>query len=317
MRLIALAVLASIALTWVVGCARLPAPPWPASAPTLELTETPFFPQRDLHCGPASLAMVLGASGVEITPDALAGRLFVPKRGGTLQIELLAAPRAHDRLGLRLDGTLDAILDQLANGRPVLVLQNLLLERWPRWHYAVIVGYEPARDRLILRSGSNARLQVSRARFLATWLRAGRWAMVVAAPTESPAGFRPENWLEAAVALESAGHPETALAAFTSAARAWPDEPIADFGRGNALWALGRPTAAMGAWRSALNDEPDFAPAINNLVHAYLTRGDWCAAVALVPPEQADEPAPIRAARRAIALHAQPDQPRCSTTDPT
>lgn len=312
MRLIALA-----ALALLFGCAQLPAPPLPASAPAIELTDTPFFAQRDLHCGPAALATVLSASGVEVTPETLAGRLFVPERGGTFQIELLAAPRAYHRLALRLDGTLDALLDQLAKGRPVLVLQNLLLERWPRWHYAVVVGYEPANDQLILRSGGNARMRVSRARFLATWIRAGRWAMVVAAPTESPTEFRREQWLEAAVAMESAGHPETALIAFNGAARAWPDDPIAEFGRGNALWALGQATAAMRAWRSALVDQPNFAPAINNLVHAHLARNDWCAAVALLPAARADEPAPIRAARRAIALHGAPAQPRCGSPDPT
>jgi len=289
--------------------ARLPA--------GIALEATPFFPQTAYQCGPASLAMVLRAAGFSAEPKPLERMMYLPAREGALPTELLSAARRQGALATVLPPHFEALLNELAAGRPVLVLQNLLLERWPRWHYAVVVGYEPARDRLILRSGGNARLRVSRARFLATWLRAGRWAMVVAGPNESPTGFRPEQWLEAAVALESAGHPETALAAFTSAASAWPDDPIADFGRGNALWALGRPTAAMRAWRSALNDEPAFAPAINKLVHAHLSRNDWCAAVRLVPPEQADEPAPIRAARRAIALHAQPDQPRCSPTDPT
>ncbi|MFM8354419.1 MAG: PA2778 family cysteine peptidase [Gammaproteobacteria bacterium] len=315
MRLIALA-----ALALLCGCAQVPMPPLPADAPRIELAETPFFPQRALHCGPAALATVLGASGVDITADALANRLFVPARGGALQIELLAAPREHGRLALRLDGTFEALLAQLRNGRPVLVLQNLLLERLPRWHFAVVVGYDPATDQLILRSGGDARLRVSRTRFLATWVRAGRWAMVVAAPQESPADFRPEQWFEAAAALESAGYAETALAAFTRAARVWPEDPVADLGRGNALWALGRPAAAMRAWRAALVDQPLYAPALNNLVHAHLDRGEWCAAVALLPPPEversSEEPAPIQAARRAIAEHAETLGQPCGPIEP-
>ena len=55
--------------------------------PRAELTEVPFFPQDDYQCGPAALAMTLKNSGVDITPEALASQVYLPKRQGSLQVE--------------------------------------------------------------------------------------------------------------------------------------------------------------------------------------------------------------------------------------
>ena len=63
------------------------------SAASRELEATPFFPQVTHQCGPAALATVLGASGVETTPDALVPAVYVPGLHGSLQVELLAALR--------------------------------------------------------------------------------------------------------------------------------------------------------------------------------------------------------------------------------
>jgi hypothetical protein len=57
----------------------------------VELTDTPFFPQREYQCGPAALATVLAASEVSVTADALVPEVFLPGRQGSLQSELLAA----------------------------------------------------------------------------------------------------------------------------------------------------------------------------------------------------------------------------------
>ena len=44
----------------------------PAGIPErVELTEVPFYPQKEYQCGPAALATALAASGVEVTPDEL------------------------------------------------------------------------------------------------------------------------------------------------------------------------------------------------------------------------------------------------------
>lgn len=89
--------------------------------PGVELQDVPFFPQDEFQCGPAALATVLVDSGVAVTPDELTDKVYLPEREGSLQLELIAASRRYERLPYVLDGTLAAILAELAAGRPVLV----------------------------------------------------------------------------------------------------------------------------------------------------------------------------------------------------
>src|SRR5689334_3156687 len=105
-----------------------------AKARELELIGTPFFPQREFECGPAALATVLGASGVEVSPDALTPLVYLPARRGSLQIEMEAAPRNFGRLAYPLSRNLDAIIAEVDAGRPVLVLHNYGIPRFPRYH---------------------------------------------------------------------------------------------------------------------------------------------------------------------------------------
>src|SRR5690606_15890104 len=64
----------------------------PLHSPIL-LDNVPFFAQDEYQCGPAALATVLVADGVEVTPEELVDQVYVPARQGSLQIEMLAAPR--------------------------------------------------------------------------------------------------------------------------------------------------------------------------------------------------------------------------------
>ena len=80
----------------LAGCAASPSlkDGLPASAPrAIELDATPFFPQEEFQCGPAALATLLVASGVAVTPEALAPEVFIPVREGSLSIELIGAAR--------------------------------------------------------------------------------------------------------------------------------------------------------------------------------------------------------------------------------
>jgi hypothetical protein len=163
-----------------------------------ELVDTPFFPQTEHHCGPAALATVLGASGARVSPEQLTPRVYVPGRRGSLQVEMQAAPRGHGRLSLALPRSLEAIVAELRAGRPVLVLHNYGWWRWPRWHYAVVVGYDPRKDVFTLRSGHKARQQMRTRHFMVYWQHAARWAMVVLRPGETAANDDPKIYLEAA-----------------------------------------------------------------------------------------------------------------------
>jgi len=165
---------------------------------TIELTEVPFFPQVTDQCGPAALATILNASGVGADPEALKSRIYIPGREGSLQLELMAATRAYDRLAYSIDPELQALVAELRAGRPVLVLQNLGIGVAPIWHYAVVVGYLPEDRQFVLRSGDQRRYLIDARRFVRTWLRAENWGVVALFGRRARVGRRNERgalWL--------------------------------------------------------------------------------------------------------------------------
>jgi len=246
------------------GIAGLPA--------RVELADTPFFPQTRYQCGPAALATVLNARGVTIAPDELVPQVYLPAREGSLQAEIMAAVRRQGLLVVPVEPALDALLTEIAAGHPVLVLQNLGLNWLPRWHYAVAVGYDLARQELVLRSGTEPRRITPFGVFLNTWNRSARWGIVVLAPGAFPAQAKPIPYLEATSALESLGRHQEAREAYQASTARWPDHPLAWLGLGNAEYALGRAGPAEAAFRHALNRQAGAAVVWNNLAYALVAR---------------------------------------------
>jgi len=178
----------------------------PADLPErVELGAVPFIAQTPLHCGPASLAMVLRHIGRDASAEQLADAVFLPARGGTLQAEMLAGARRHDALAQRIPGRLEALLHELQAGHPVVVLQNLGLTIAPTWHYAVLIGYDAKRNVALLRSGADERLEMRWQRFAGTWHRGGRWAFTTLEPGVIPMHANAARYVEAAAGLEAAG----------------------------------------------------------------------------------------------------------------
>jgi Tetratricopeptide repeat len=255
------------------ACSTVRVPLPAGAAARVELSEVPFFAQRRYQCGPAALATVLGASGVAVSPDELTPEVYLPARRGSLQAELLATLRRRQRVPLLLAPTLVALVRELDAGRPVLVLQNFGLSIAPRWHYAVVVGYESAGNRFILRSGTNVRSRVAASRFEGTWDRAGNWAVVVLRPAELPADADAQRYLEAVSAVESAGQPQAAELSYRSALQRWPDDARAWLGLGNLAAGSARWPEAERAYRNALRQRPEDVAARNNLAMALFRQG--------------------------------------------
>lgn len=272
----------------------------------VELADTPFFPQERFQCGPAALATVLVASGVALEPGTLAPHLYLPERKGSLQSEIIALTRRHGRLPYVLRPDLDAVLLEVASGTPVLVMQNLGLGILPRWHYAVVVGYDSAADTLLLRSAAEERLSMSRSRFEATW--AEGWAMVAAPLTEPPVSASHSDWLIAASAFEELGRPDFAERAYQAAVRRWPEQALGWQLLANARYTLADLPGAEAALRHAIRLAPT-AAAHNNLAHVLQRRGCTAAAgVELVKAQTMPDAARLAPvlARTGMALPARP-----------
>lgn len=306
---------------WLAGCA---APGLRHDAldgvdPTrVELQATPFFPQSEYQCGPAALATLLAADGVGVTADELVPEVYLPARRGSLQVELVAATRVRGRLPYQLAPRDEALFAELAAGRPVLVLQKLGAGPWPGWHYAVLVGYDRDRRSVLLRSGTTRRLEMSVGRFLASWDRAGRWAMLSLEPGELPAGADLKRYVDAAAGLEAVGRLDDAEIAYRSASQRWPDAALPWLGLANVAYAREDPRAARALYVEALARDPADVAARNNHAQVLLELGCRSAAIREIAEAQDRargstlEAAVTETAQR-IAAASGPDAAGCPT----
>ena len=260
--------------------------------PRVELADTPFFPDETFYCGPAALATVLGAAGLDTTPEAVSGQVFVPGREGSLQIEMLVAARRGGAVATVLPGTLETLLRELAAGHPVVTLSNLGLSWVPSWHYAVAVGYDLDAGEMLLRSGPMKRQQMALRTFEHTWARANHWAFVALPPGQLPATALESDAVRALVAFERNAPPDQAALAYDAGLKRWPDNLVLAIGLGNASYAAGDLPASERAFRLAA-ERHGSAAAWNNL--------------AVVLDEQGRRREAIAAARRAVELSGADD----------
>ncbi len=226
----------------------------------------PFHPQTDYQCGPAALATVLGASGVATSPEALVSQVYLPGRQGSLQFELMGASRRAGRIPYPVAAEPAAVVDELQAGRPVLVLQNLLTRTVPQWHYAVVVGADPARNRVLLNSGEKQGLAMKAPSFLRTWDWAGRWGLVMLRPGELPAtaDADPARYLTAVADFEAVAGSDAARPAYAAALSRWPDEPRVQMALGNQSLADGKQQDAIRHYRRGLELAPGDPVLSNN-----------------------------------------------------
>lgn len=237
-----------------------------------EASNVPFFPQEDNFCGPAALATVVSWTGVPVTPEQIAEMVYTPGRQGTLQSDILAAARREGRLAVPVT-SLRGVFTEIAAGHPVLVLQNLSVEWYPQWHYAVAVAYDLESRDITLRSGREPERVISIDTFEHTWKRGDYWALVVLGPDVLPESADVVQVERAAVALERVGRKEEAAVSYSAILNRWQKSYIALLGLGNVSYENGDLAAAESAFRSATSEHPDRPEAWNNLAYVLAAQG--------------------------------------------
>lgn len=270
MRVLILGVL----LVTVLGCATTPPTrDWAPAVPTrTELDGVRFFAQSERQCGPASLAMVLSWAGNGERPEELVQQVYSSARHGSLATDMTAAVRRHGLVAYPVS-TLPDVVAEVAVGHPVIVLQDLGTPIWPRWHYAVVVGYDRAREQIILRSGTTRRVVFSFTRFERTWAPSGRWGLLALPPRSLPATATEQTWLQAVVGLERAQQWRAALEAYERTYERWPRSLGGLIGLGNSRYALHDLAGAEHAFRLATRAHPEAAAAFHNLAHVLFESG--------------------------------------------
>lgn len=235
--------------------------------------DVPFFPQEKYYCGPAATAMILNWSGLPVTQEEMAEQVYTPGREGSLQPDVIAAMRRNGRLAIPVD-TLRELLGEIAAGRPVLVFQNLALDFYPQWHYAVVTGYDLEAGELTMNTGIWESRPVALSTFEHTWRRGGYWALVVLKPGDLPVAADEDEVLRAVAGLERVKRPADAAVAYEAVLQRWPRSFAAWMGLGNTRYALADYAGSEAAWRAATTaDTENPAPAWNNLAYALQAQG--------------------------------------------
>jgi hypothetical protein len=239
----------------------------------IELDDVPFFPQTEYQCGPAALATILAHEDLAVDAEDMVGAVYVEGLQGSLQAELLGATRRNGLIPYVLEPQPSALFAELAAGRPVLILQNLGLTRVPVWHYAVVVGFDRERDRVILRSGTERRRLERSARFLRSWGRGDNWAFVAIRPGAVPATATPARYVRALAGAEGVLPSGDTRAAYDTALARWPQDDLVLFAAAARRHGERDSQGAAALYRRLLALQPNHAAARNNLANVLAEHG--------------------------------------------
>jgi hypothetical protein len=247
---------------------------WPADLVRKnELDGVPFYPQKDYQCGPASLATVMSYAGIGVVPDDLVSAVYLPNRGGSLQVEMLAAPRRYGLVTWKLAPKFGDLLREVQAGTPVVVMQDYGV--WPLsyWHYAAVVGFDRESGKAALRSGEKRRLEIPFAALEYTWKESDYWAMVAVPPDKVPVTATEAQWVQAVAAMERVAEPKAARSAYGALLKRWPQSLNGAIGLANVLYSQADLQAAETVLRTAVVLHPESAIALNNLAQVVADQG--------------------------------------------
>lgn len=210
-----------------------------AARPVTHTLTTPFVKQHRWHCGPATLSMLMQFYGYDALQSDIADAIFDETKLGTFQTDMLAYLRSQSFLAYELAPQLKDVIHAVADGYPVIVMQNLGFNGvggvFAKWHYALVVGYDLKQQEMILHSGPFEYYHLPFKTFERTWARSGYWA-VVAWPVQREVKAKwiePNKLLKALIDVDELGHMPNPIQIYTSFTASHPNQPRAWFRLGN------------------------------------------------------------------------------------
>lgn len=238
-----------------------------ALPPAHTIEGVPFIEQKVAHCGPASLAMVLNYQGRLISADEIAKQTYTPGMKGSFQQDLISAARRQGYMAVPVSG-FDALVKEVDQNHPVIVFENLGVSWYQQWHYAVVLGYDLAKQELTMHSGTHPDEVWGMRRFEQDWMYSDYWGLVVMKPGELSASADEMSHSRAAAALEELGLKDEALSSYAAILTRWPDSLTSAIGMANLKYASGEFKDSVRYLKHATDVHPFEASVWHNLAIA-------------------------------------------------
>ncbi len=113
---------------------------------SFHIFEVPYSSQSNVYwCGPASLVMVLGYWGVNVTQEDVAAEIYDPEARLTDISAMKSFARNQGFRTEELNGTIDCLREWISRGCPAIVLQKISPQN-PYGHYRVVLGYDDEKE---------------------------------------------------------------------------------------------------------------------------------------------------------------------------
>jgi tetratricopeptide (TPR) repeat protein len=211
-------------------------------------------------CGAGSLSTVLQHYGDPTTMEQWDTSL--PKtRGGVMTIDMLIAARQKGYEAKLVTGDRASIENELTAGRPVILMLKVidaLGRHYDFFHYVVADGIDPEHNLIRTQFGDGRGRWVSFEKLDKAWSGGGHAAIVIHPRTE-------DESLRAAVSLESEGKYAEAATQYRELLDHHKGTPLVWTNLGNAQTQLDQRKDAESSFRKALELDPSFRDALNNL----------------------------------------------------
>lgn len=234
----------------------------------VEIVGVPFIRQEANACGPATLAMALQWAGKNVSVKDLTPQIYSENNKenekGSLQSDLISAGRRQGMMVVAIEG-LSALLKEIEAGHPVIIFENLGVRWLPRWHYAIVFGYNLHEKKLLLHSGPDAFKEEDMAEFELSWRLGHYWGLVVLPADELSATADELAHASAAAALESLGEFEEAQKSYRAILNRWPKSLPAYVGLGNIFYQQKLYRESVSYLKKAVSVSPQSAAALHNL----------------------------------------------------
>ena len=205
------------------------------SFPAKKIIPVEFISQTEYHCAPSTLTMLIHHLGLPNTLVQVTDMLYTPDAKGTFQNDVLAATR---RLGLIAIPVkkLKNLMTEINNENPVLIFQNLGLSWIPKWHYALVTGYNLDKNQMILHTGEMRNFPMKISTFERIWSRVDDWGLIIVKPGTIPATSTEEDMIASTAGLENAGQLDLAITSYEKILTKWKESLGALVGLGNIFY---------------------------------------------------------------------------------